>query len=53
MIEECIIIASFKVGQYLYKNLKQKAILFRHKFPGFKRLGRFKELLKKVGQPLP
>jgi exoribonuclease R len=53
MIEECIILASSIAGQFVYKNLKEKTILFRHKFPGFRRMGRFKELMKKLGQPLP
>ena len=53
MIEECVISASTKVGEYLFKNLKGKAILYRHRFPGFKRLNKFKESLKKMGQNLP
>lgn len=53
MIEECVISACTKVGEYLFKNLKGKAILYRHRFPGFKRITKFKDSLKKMGQILP
>jgi exoribonuclease R len=53
MIEECSITASTKAAEFLLKNLKGKAILYRHRFPGFKRLDKFKHYLKKAGQSLP
>jgi len=33
--------------------LKGKTILYRHRLPGFKRLAKFKQSLKKAGQSLP
>jgi exoribonuclease R len=53
MIEECVMSASAKVGEYLFKNLKSKAILYRHRFPGLKKLNKFQNSLKKMGQSLP
>lgn len=53
MFEECVITASTKAAEFLLKNLKGKTILYRHRFPGFKRLGKFKQYLKKAGKLLP
>jgi exoribonuclease R len=53
MIEECVITATTKAAEFLLKNMKSKAILYRHRFPGFKRLVKFRQSLKKIGQSLP
>lgn len=52
VLHQCSIVAQQKIGEYLFANLKEKAILYRHKFPGEKKLQKLKELGVKLGHPI-
>lgn len=52
LLHECSIAAQQKIGEYLFASLKDKAILYRHKFPGEKKLQKLKDMAVKIGHPI-
>ena len=40
------------IGEILVKELKEKALLRRHRYPGEKKIARFEEFMKKIGLPM-
>jgi exoribonuclease R len=52
LVEEYMLIANQKVGEVLVQNIKQSAVLRRHKFPSDKKINRFEEFCKKINQPI-
>lgn len=52
LVEEYMLLANGKVGEVLAKNLKQNALLRRHKYPSDKKIEKFQKFTLKINNPI-